>query len=553
VVKAYIPKRGLFLGVRQMKFRQISLAVVFYSSILTNVSIQATHYDYQSPVPNLTSRGDDQAARTLRELTYAKKFLSELPATINGILWPQRSVSRGQTFARDSESTVVEVTSAITTNTIWQEEHIYHVTADIPVQALLVIEPGTIITFAEGAHLRVNNGGCLVACGTPDKIIRFVPDETIEQYIGAFNAVYIEETASVSTKISYCLIEQAYIGILTSNIRLDTPIRHNYFNFCVYGVTEQGIQLTDIFNNQFYVSYEGALYIDVWSLEEEESSESEIRIQNNTSHYSQYNALTILGATDPVNAGRIEIVNNIFANAYYGIYWEYSAWLYSAHNGYYNNMYNRNYTHDEPGCVEMSANSESPFETGTGPFDQVYLKPNSPFINAGCARIEIDPDVPGSYMLDVGDVSQLPHILGFTTTLTDDCDLGLIDIGFHNPNFDAVNVGEYAAYLIADLNQDGTVDNADLTILKSHYGQSGSSADGDINGDGIVDAHDLRIMRKRWGQNGTIHPNISINLSGDPNYVTGIFDIGIVGYTTDTEHAFLFFDGQYVGFFGLIF
>ena len=294
-----------------MKFRQISLSVVFYSSILTNVSIQATHYDYQSPVPNLTSRGDDQAARTLRELTYAKKFLSELPATINGILWPQRSVSRGQTFARDSESTVVEVTSAITTNTIWQEEHIYHVTADIPVQALLVIEPGTIITFAEGAHLRVNNGGCLVACGTPDKIIRFVPDETIEQYIGAFNAVYIEETASVSTKISYCLIEQAYIGILTSNIRLDTPIRHNYFNFCVYGVTEQGIQLTDIFNNQFYVSYEGALYIDVWSLEEEESSESEIRIQNNTSHYSQYNALTILGATDPVNAGRIEIVNNI--------------------------------------------------------------------------------------------------------------------------------------------------------------------------------------------------------------------------------------------------
>lgn len=530
-----------------MKFRQISLAVVFYSSILTNVSIQATHYDYQSPVPNLTSRGDDQAARTLRELTYAKKFLSELPATINGILWPQRSVSRGQTFARDSESTVVEVTSAITTNTIWQEEHIYHVTADIPVQALLVIEPGTIITFAEGAHLRVNNGGCLVACGTPDKIIRFVPDETIEQYIGAFNAVYIEETASVSTKISYCLIEQAYIGILTSNIRLDTPIRHNYFNFCVYGVTEQGIQLTDIFNNQFYVSYEGALYIDVWSLEEEECSESEIRIQNNTSHYSQYNALTILGATDPVNAGRIEIVNNIFANAYYGIYWEYSAWLYSAHNGYYNNMYNRNYTHDEPGCVEMSANSESPFETGTGPFDQVYLKPNSPFINAGCARIEIDPDVPGSYMLDVGDVSQLPHILGFTTTLTDDCDLGLIDIGFHNPNFDAVNVGEYAAYLIADLNQDGTVDNADLTILKSHYGQSGSSADGDINGDGIVDAHDLRIMRKLWGQNGYAHPNIAIALPVDLINITGNVNISVTGYDTNTQQVFIFLDGQYIG------
>ena len=245
--------------------------------------------------------------------------------------------------------------------------------------------------------------------------------------------------------------------------------------------------------------------------------------------------------------GEIQIVIITF-ECVCGIYWDYYAWLYPANNGYYNNYANQNFTYEEPGSVEMTAGAESPFETGTGDFDRAFLKQSCPLIDAGCIGINMDEETVGSFTVQDGDVSQIPQILGFTTALNDDCDMGVVDLGFHSPNFDKVNVGEYAAYLIADLNQDGTVNEADLTILRNHYGQAGSWSEGDINGDGIVDAYDLQIQRKLWGQNGIIHPFLVISILGDIQNLEGRIPIKVTGYLESfTWKIFLFIDGTYIG------
>ena len=46
-----------------------------------------------------------------------------------------------------------------------------------------------------------------------------------------------------------------------------------------------------------------------------------------------------------------------------------------------------------------------------------------------------------------------------------------------------------------DLDGNGTVDAADLSILLSSWG----SAAGDLNGDGSTDAADLTILLNNWG------------------------------------------------------
>ena len=49
----------------------------------------------------------------------------------------------------------------------------------------------------------------------------------------------------------------------------------------------------------------------------------------------------------------------------------------------------------------------------------------------------------------------------------------------------------------ADLNGDGTVDAADLSLLLGAWGTSGPT--GDINNDGTVDAADLSLLLGAWG------------------------------------------------------
>jgi hypothetical protein len=57
-----------------------------------------------------------------------------------------------------------------------------------------------------------------------------------------------------------------------------------------------------------------------------------------------------------------------------------------------------------------------------------------------------------------------------------------------------------AATTPGDINNDGTVNVFDLSILLSHWG--GADAASDINGDGTVNVFDLSVLLSHWGQSG---------------------------------------------------
>lgn len=52
--------------------------------------------------------------------------------------------------------------------------------------------------------------------------------------------------------------------------------------------------------------------------------------------------------------------------------------------------------------------------------------------------------------------------------------------------------------VLGDIDGNGYVGCADLTILKENYGKSGTEIPGDIDGDGIVGGHDMSIMLSHW-------------------------------------------------------
>jgi probable HAF family extracellular repeat protein len=79
-------------------------------------------------------------------------------------------------------------------------------------------------------------------------------------------------------------------------------------------------------------------------------------------------------------------------------------------------------------------------------------------------------------------------------------DSGQIVVGGYNPS------GQYDAFLLTpaipgDANLDGSVDVNDLTIVLSHYNQTGMTwTDGEFTGDGTVDINDLTILLTNFGK-----------------------------------------------------
>lgn len=71
-------------------------------------------------------------------------------------------------IALSKDGGVIDITSDITTNTLWTADNVYHVLNPIDINdALLVIEPGTMVAFAAGtnAGMRIINGGALPPAG----------------------------------------------------------------------------------------------------------------------------------------------------------------------------------------------------------------------------------------------------------------------------------------------------------------------------------------------------------------------------------------------------
>lgn len=401
---------------------------------------------------------------------------------------------------------IVTVDSDITSNTIWTADNTYHVVANINVQALLVVEPGTVVEFAYYTGMFINNGGTLISCGTPDNPIVYTSDSEYPWYGDYYCPIYIEETASASTKVTYSCIAFAYAGIIVRNKQLDTNIENNYFAYNDYSIVEWGTEHTAICNNLIFDSYDSAIYADLKSVDGQADANSHILIQNNTCDCGWCNGITVCGVPDSNNAGSVVLVNNLVSEYYYGYGLNLiDGYMYASvlNTGYYDNTYNKNWEFEEENPV---IEAEWPYRDGTGWMPICYLDQNCGFINAGYEYIEET------------------HLIGMTTDVNGTPDSNKTDIGFHYPNWDFSNVG----FLSADLDGNLTVDFKDFALLANGWQTT-------------YQMTDLAVMADEWLDRFVL----GAMLDQEPNSVSGVISITLVCPSDDIAYS-LFIDGQYL-------
>ncbi len=409
----------------------------------------------------------------------------------------------------------IEISSDITTNQIWTANNTYHITAGISVQALLVIEPGTVVEFASDTWMAVNNGGTLISAGTPDNPIIYTSDSATPGYGDYYCPIYIEETASTSTKVTYSYIEFAYIGIVVLNNRLDNSVENNYLYNNSYGILEYGVEHTDVKNNLVYASYYNGIEINMESYEGQADAGSHVLVQNNTCDYYQNVGIAVFGVDNEADAGEVELTNNIVSESYqYGVVLA-NGWMYFtvANTGYYGNEADR-LGYEESEEYNPAYETEMPYVEGAGLMPFFYLRQDCNFINAGYEYIE------------------QTALIGKTTDVNNFPDSNYTDLGFHYPNWHFSNAGD-GNNLMMDLSADLIVNFKDFAILAAGWQTT-------------YDIDDLNVMADEWLKVASAHLPITVTISGDPNNLSGEVDIGISGYGITTKHAFVFMDGEYI-------
>lgn len=142
----------------------------------------------------------------------------------------------------------IHITDDITENTIWEASCTYYVDRNIDVtnDAILTIEPGTVIKFAQGMELTISYAGSstgnIVAVGTKDKMILFTSQAQTPSK-GDWDGIWLYSGCNAS-KFDYCKIEYAGnykwsggSGAITSNYANNTEIDNCIFeNNDDYGV-----------------------------------------------------------------------------------------------------------------------------------------------------------------------------------------------------------------------------------------------------------------------------------------------------------------------------
>ena len=475
--------------------------------------------------------------------------------------WPQRFEILEML---DSEPSIIEINSDITTNQVWDANNVYYITArTVNVQALLVIEPGTTVIFAYQAELCVNNGGTLISKGTPDKLIIYTPDFvhfTHPEYPGYYwqllppygpryyCPIHIQDTASPATTVRYCMIEGAVGGIITDNIRLNEPIENNYIFGNSWGIYEYGPALTDVRNNlcfyQDYAAIEIQLCPDPNGFADLDHG---TQIEHNTCDGSDYTYCGIIvhGIADPNRSGvpTVYLTNNIVTSNYnYGLNLVDGA-MYAlvANTGYYGNGFDRNWEFDEYNPVTTESNPYYSY-TNEKPYWHHHLTEGSDFIDAGTQYIE------------------QTTFIGTTTNFDGLPDKDIVDLGFHHTDWDFVGGGGIAGSDIDDL-----IEISEYWLCSDLYDPNSPGYDpgifdpnspnyisdpnlitfgGDRTGDGYVDLADFEILSGLW-QAGPYEPHITPILSFDVD--TGWLNISVAEYDSSIVSVRAYIDGTYVG------
>ncbi len=360
---------------------------------------------------------------------------------------------------------VVDITNDITTNTIWTSDNTYHVLYPIDVNgAILVIEPGTRVEFATGvsAGIRTLSGGLVVSRGTAQNPVVFTSDSATPGYNDYYCPLYITETGSPATEMTYTIVEWAYAGVVVLNRNLDKNIENNCFVNCVYGIVEYGPEHTPIINNLCFGSYYSGIEVYLASTIGVANANSVIYLENNTCDYYQDNGITVHGVTASEDSGFVFIANNIVSGSYVAGLNLVDGYMYASvlNTGYYDNVANKNWEFDELNPIIVSTN---PYETGASGYAPIcYLNQSCDFIDAGSL------------------LPEQTQFVGMTTSTTHVPDGNIADIGFHYPNWDHVNTGE-GDYYAGDLDENLVVDFRDFAVL----------ADGWLDTYGMSDLADM--------------------------------------------------------------
>jgi hypothetical protein len=144
----------------------------------------------------------------------------------------------------------------------------------------------------------------------------------------------------------------------------------------------------------------------------------------------------------------------------------------------------------------------------------LLLKQDCPLIDAGYGYIDEHSD-----------------LIGKTTSFEGFPDFDAADIGFHYFNWYYVNAWDGNSPS-ADLDDNMTVDFRDFALLA----------------DGWQTINDLKIMADEWLWAAGAHPPIAVNISGDPNNLTGNMLISISGKSSYTTQGFIYVDGALKGY-----
>lgn len=480
--------------------------------------------------------------------------------------WTQTEFEFDPTTLYIGSIPAVEIYSDITVNQVWTADKAYYITSNpsdpniqtINVQALLVIEPGTTVIYGANACLAVNNGGTLIANGTPDKPIFFTPDylyylypDSIGYYwLSIFTEsvyyqcpIYVESTASTATTIRYCMMEGAVSGVVIQNIRLANPIENNYFVGNGWGVFEQGPRLTDISNNLFFCNSRDG--IEVFFIPDPNTTADmshSLNITGNTCDYNQFVGITVHGVQDPNNIPTVNLTNNIVT--YHGGYGlnlvDYYMDARVENTGYCGNVNNTNWDFEQSNPIVTDVYPYTPI-VAFGPFEggplaHHYLASDSVFVNGGT---ELAVNTP---------------FIGMTTQGNGATDKDLLDLGFHVLNwtyegsevidetglFDLVIMAKHwMSWTPYEPNSPGYIDPN-----SPGYDPNDVSFGGDWNKDGHIDYNDFVLMAGIW-RKGFTQPNLAPVIEGDPD--EGFVTVSASGYSPETQTIFAYVNGEYLG------
>ncbi|MBN1787636.1 MAG: right-handed parallel beta-helix repeat-containing protein, partial [Sedimentisphaerales bacterium] len=349
---------------------------------------------------------------------------------------------------------------------------------------------------------------------------------------------------------------------------------NNYLTSCEWGIIEYGPGHTDIINNLCFGSGYCGIYVNMESLTGVADANSHIIVQNNTCDY-QERGMRIYGADNCDYAGFLELKNNLFSSSNeIGLSVMNCIYITVANTGFYNNIMDKSCT-GIPDYNSVQAYVD-PYIDGPGSLEHCHLNQGCPFINAGLEYIEETP------------------LIGKTTDLADTPDSNRVDIGFHHPNWDYSNAGTttlradfdnsltvdfndlsfFTDYWLFDYNNaeevwwwdwddSGKIDFGDLAVVAEYWlspfdfseftdfarqWQKGVDyrlfdTRPDLNADNIVDFEDFTVLASEWRQTGDAEPNLVPVISGNSN--NGYVEVGVSGFTSDTQRVFLFVDGEY--------